>query len=129
MGRGSVVSDKEVNDADLHWAVVAAMVLVLPGRADADFLCEGIVLTVQTIPPRADRLKGRLLGGLIRKGMTMEQVNAILPCGCSTASCCSFGSTVISFEQYNDYGLTVSYRTRNSEVFRVTEVLFWNLFD
>src|SRR5262249_5441470 len=74
------------------------------------------------------RLQGRVLGSLIRDGMTDEEVVRILGKGDKPLPTAGLvGGVLFMWRQYGDNGVTVSFISDNAGVLRVDSVTLWPL--
>ena len=78
----------------------------------------------------AGRLKGRVLGSLVQKGMTTEQVEQVLGRGSYPFPAVGLvGGVIFGSMPYRDLGLWVGYGDDKDGVLRVDKVTFSPLFD
>jgi hypothetical protein len=119
--------------AACFWAVVTAIFFAPPGGATGIIPLDTVKQKVQTCRTVAGRLAGRVLGCLVCKGMTGEQVQRILgkpwspfkPLGAAGSTrCCQF-----SFSHYHHFGLLVGFQAGPGEGLRVSSVTYAPLFD
>jgi hypothetical protein len=81
------------------------------------------------------RLKGRVLGASVRKGMTQEQVEQVLGPGVALKPLPSGGVTgggcfsIGTFTDYPSLGVSVKYSVDEDGILRVSEVTYQRLFE
>jgi hypothetical protein len=105
--------------------IYVAGVLAGLGRADVPTPEVAAVEFSNQMATFPKRLAGRVLGSLVHKGMTSEQVNRVLwllPQPLPTVGL--LGKFLFFQLRYYDYGLTVFLESDRAGVVRVTSVIF-----
>jgi hypothetical protein len=99
------------------------------GQADDGGFSNAVGWTVKLSQKVVGRLLGCLLANLIGKGMTTQEVDAILgddPLRCNSAF--AAGTVNCMWLRYHTYGITVSFTNDSDRVMRVERVSFLPLF-